>query len=236
MKLAPKTQQNQGDYSGLSTAELLAIIAEKEASLSDQDQQIQGHVKTIKSHAKTIGGQAKTIKSREAYISLLEEQLKWSKVQKFSASSEKLAHQIDLFDEVELEQAIADIDALLPDELLTEAAVAAKKTRKHDFSSSLTRVRVELTLTDAEKVGAVRTFFTKVKEELEYIPAQLNVLEYWQEKAVNKHPRRKRTGYSSVPTLKIKLTDGHCVTLYIPYLDFSRNFQSLFHHHVCPQC
>ena len=50
--------------------------------------------------------------------------------------------------------------------------------------SSLSRVRVELTLTDVEKTGAVRTFFTKVKEELEYIPAQLNVLEYWQEKAV----------------------------------------------------
>ena len=58
---------------------------------------------------------------------MLEEQLNLSKVQKLSASSEKFAYQTDLFDEVELEQAIADIDALLPDELLTEAAVAAKK-------------------------------------------------------------------------------------------------------------
>ncbi|TQE97793.1 MAG: IS66 family transposase, partial [Spiribacter salinus] len=32
-----------------------------------------------------------------------------------------------------------------------------------------------------------KTFFTKVKEELEYIPAQLSVLEYWQEKAVFEH-------------------------------------------------
>ena len=163
MKTAPKTQQNQGDYSGLSTTELLAVIAEKDASLQRQN---------------------KALRHRDQYIVLLEEKLNLSKVQKFSASSEKLAYQIDLFDEVELEQAIADIDALLPDELLTEAAVAAKKTRKRGFSPSLTRVRVELTLTDAEKTGAVRTFFTKVKEELEYIPAQLNVLEYWQEKAV----------------------------------------------------
>lgn len=29
-----------------------------------------------------------------------------------------------------------------------------------------------------------RTFFTKVKEELDYIPARMIVLEYWQEKAV----------------------------------------------------
>ena len=212
MKKAPKTQQKQGDYSGLSTAELLSLIAEKEARLSVQHEQIesqdqrlqvhaqeiQSHVTTIQNHANTIQSHEstiqsrestiqdheKTIKSCEAYIGLLEEQLNLSKIQKFCASSEKLAYQIDLFDEVELEQAIADIDALLPDELLTEAAVAAKKIRKRGFSASLTRVRVELTLTDAEKVGAVRTFFTKVKEELEYIPAKLNVLEYWQEKAV----------------------------------------------------
>ncbi len=29
-----------------------------------------------------------------------------------------------------------------------------------------------------------KTFFTKVKEELEFIPAQVKVLEYWREKAV----------------------------------------------------
>ena len=57
-----------------------------------------------------------------------------------------------MFNEEELEQAIAGIDALLPDELLTEAAVAAKKIRKRGFWPSLTRVRVELTLTDVEKL------------------------------------------------------------------------------------
>jgi len=203
--MAPKTQQKQGNYSGLSTTELLAVIAENEASLNAQDQQIQTqdqqlqaqgqqlqsheqqiqlHEQQIQTHAQQIHTHVKTIKHHEQYIGLLEEQLNLSKVQKFSASSEKFAYQTDLFDEVELEQAIADIDALLPDELLTEAAVAAKKTRKRGFSPSLTRVRVELTLTDVEKTGAARTFFTKVKEELEYIPAQLNILEYWQEKAV----------------------------------------------------
>jgi len=198
MKMAPKTQQKQGNYSGLSTTELLAVIAENEASLNAQDQQIQtqdqqlqaqgqqlqSHEQQIQLHEQQIKTHVKTIKHHEQYIGLLEEQLNLSKVQKFSASSEKFAYQTDLFDEVELEQAIAHIDALLPDELLTEAAVAAKKTRKRGFSPSLTRVRVELTLTDVEKTGAARTFFTKVKEELEYIPAQLNVLEYWQEKAV----------------------------------------------------
>ena len=52
----------------------------------------------------------------------------------------------------------------------------------------------------------------------------------------NKHPRRKRTGYSSVPTLKTIPTDDHCVALYIPCLGSSHNFQSWFHHHACPRC
>ena len=176
MKLTAKTQQNQSDYSGLKTTELLAIIAEKEqcivaqrASLKDQD--------------KVLQNQSKIIRSHEKYIGLLEEQLRLASIQKFAAKSEKLAYQMDLFDEAELEQAIADIEDQLPNDWV-EPAAPLKKKRTRGFSDSLKRVRVELTLTDAEKAGALRTFFTKVKEELEYIPAQLNVLEYWQEKAV----------------------------------------------------
>ena len=126
-------------------------------------------------------------KRRDQYILLLEEKLRLADIQKFCAKSEKLAYQIDLFDEVELEQTMADIEGQLPDELLTKSAPSDKKKRPRGFSNNLTRVRVELTLTDEEKAGATRTFFTKVKEELEYLPAQLNVLEYWQEKAVFSH-------------------------------------------------
>ena len=46
------------------------------------------------------------------------------------------------------------------------------------------REHIELLLSDEQKVGADSVFFSKVKEELQYIPAQLKVLEYWQEKAV----------------------------------------------------
>mgnify|MGYP000290709576 CR=1 FL=1 len=46
------------------------------------------------------------------------------------------------------------------------------------------RIRVDLTLSDADKAGASRTFFTKVKEELDIVPAKVQVIEYWQEKAV----------------------------------------------------
>gem|GEM_PF-5583493 len=38
--------------------------------------------------------------------------------------------------------------------------------------------RIELTLSEREKAGASKTFFTKVKEQLLLMPAQLKVLEY----------------------------------------------------------
>ena len=47
---------------------------------------------------------------------------------------------------------------------------------------SLLRERIELTLSDEQKAGASKVFFTKVKEELQFIPAQLKVLEIWQER------------------------------------------------------
>src|SRR5699024_3201245 len=59
-----------------------------------------------------------------------------------------------------------------------------RKRRQRGFSEWLPRERIELTLPDADKAGASKTFFAKIKEELHYIPAQLKVLEYWQEKAV----------------------------------------------------
>ncbi len=170
MVLASEIQQKQRNDTGLTAAELVAVLAEKEAELAHHNQIIQRHKNTIK--------------NRDHYIRLLEERLRLSKVQRFGANSEKLAFQIDLFDEAELEQAIVDIDNQLPDELLPQPTTTNKKKRQRGFSNRLPRVRVELALSDEEKAGATRTFFVKVKEELQYIPAQLNVLEYWQEKAV----------------------------------------------------
>ena len=73
----------------------------------------------------------------------------------------------------------------LPDDVEeADAPPRSRKRRQRGFSDTLLRERIELTLSEEEKAGASKTFFTKVKEELEYIPAQLKVLEYWQEKAV----------------------------------------------------
>jgi transposase len=128
------------------------------------------------------------LKAAHRRIELLEEMNRLLKTQKFSASSEKSKFQLNLFDETELEAQLDELFDTLPEAPdenaeLTQAR-KARQTRQRGFSANLVRERIEHTLTELEKAGADTTFFTKVKEELHYIPAQLKVLEHWQEKAV----------------------------------------------------
>ncbi len=139
---------------------LLDVIDNKNRIIEDKDRQLEHY---------------------EKLITLLEEQLHLSKLQRFASSSEKSRFQIDLFDEAELEQALSDLDKQIPEEYQPK-----KKSRKkrEGFSADLPRVRIEISLTDEEKAGAINTFFSKIKEELDIVPAHAQVLEYWQEKAV----------------------------------------------------
>lgn len=155
------------DLSGLSSAEMAGVITDLQQQLASKEHAIQ---------------------QRDTRIDLLEELLRLKTIQKFAASSEKQRDQITLFDEAETEaeiQALRDEvgdDGDEPDP--DEPARPSRKRRERGFSDTLLRRRIELTLSDDEKAGARKTFFAKVKEELEFIPAQLTVLEYWQEKAV----------------------------------------------------
>ena len=163
MNSKPAQHPATPDISGLDAAELLAMVAGYQQRLADQEARIH---------------------QRDTYIQLLEELLRLKKAQQFAASSEKHTHQIHLFDEAELE---AEIDALLdqlPDDVEPMEPARRQRRRQRGFSDTLVRERIELVLSEKEKAGASKTFFTKVKEELHYIPAQLKVLEYWQEKAV----------------------------------------------------
>ena len=85
------------------------------------------------------------------------------------------------FDEAELEVTLGDLADQLPEE---ETLTTRPKKRKRGFSDKLPRVQIHLSLSDEDKAGASKTFYTKVKEELDIVPAQARVLEYWQEKAV----------------------------------------------------
>ena len=191
MQTGQKTQQNQDDFSHLGKAQLLKLFADERTRnglIESQYQQIQSRYadqsERLKQVEEKVDDQQACLHQRDNRILLLEELLRLRKIQKFAASSEKLSFQVSLFDEAELESAIDDLmDQTVDDETETHPP-AKKKTRQRGFSASLERVRIELALSDAEKAGASRTFFSKVKEELEYIPAVMRVLEYWQEKAV----------------------------------------------------
>ena len=177
MKTAPQRPVEVGSaspYEGLSADAILAILAEKDAD-----------------HERQLQDRDRVIRERDTRIKLLEEQLRLATIRKFAASSEKLPFQVNLFDETELEAALRELDEQLDDgtdEPTPQEADAQQRRRsrkrERGFSAALRRERIELLLAEADKDGALRTFFTKIKEELSYIPPQLKVLEYWQEKAV----------------------------------------------------
>ncbi len=184
MQSVQKPQQNQDDFGNLSKAQLLKLLADERVKNVQIESRFAEHLKLVE---RRVDEQQKCLRQQENHIRILEELLRLRKLQKFAASSEKLPFQVSLFDEAELESALEDLleqEAEESAEAVGAQKPAEKKTRKRGFAASLERVRIELALSDAEKAGASRTFFSKVKEELEYIPAVMKVLEYWQEKAV----------------------------------------------------
>lgn len=172
MKTVFDHSPNDADYSQLTAAQLRQLLVQKEREWASDLTEIL---------TKVVEQKDATITLRDQRILLLEEMLRLARLQRFAAKSEKSSFQIDLFDEAELAVSIDELAAQLPDD---KPAKTRPKKRQRGFSDQLERRRIELLLTDAEKAGAVRTFFTKGKEELEFIPARLTVLEYWQEKAV----------------------------------------------------
>jgi len=155
--------------------ELLDVIAQKDTLIVERD-----HVIAERNHV--IAERDQVIAEQQKLLKLMEEQLRLSRQRRFGSSSEKQPHQGDFFDEAELDVALSDIEAQLP--AGAPSKPKAKRKPREGFSDKLPRVRVDLPLNDDEKAGATSTFFTKVKEELDIVPAQARVLEYWQEKAV----------------------------------------------------
>lgn len=174
MKKKPISPSSKPDLSRLNAAQLRALVEEMDA--------------LAQLSAQRIKEQAQALKYAEQRIILLEEVLRLRKIEKFAARSEKNPFQPGLFDEAELDAAIDEIVGQIPPEDNESEPLKElrrrREPRQRAFSPALPRKRIELCLSEEEKRGASKTFFTLVKEELEYIPAQLNVLEYWQEKAV----------------------------------------------------
>jgi len=183
MQSAIKKQQKQARYEGLDVPELLAALAEKDQFLKAKDRLLDAKDELLQVHEKHLDDKNHIIREQQKRIAIIEEYLRLAKVQRFGSSSEKLPFQGDIFDEAELDVTLSDLEEQLPDDDEVVRKTRPRK-RKRGFSDTLPRVRINLSLSDEEKRGASKTFFTKVKEELDIIPAQARVLEYWQEKAV----------------------------------------------------
>lgn len=173
MNKAPCTTRNPALSVPFRPADLLQIIKDQTRLLAQQK-------------ASLIERDA-LIAEQQKRLRLMEEELHLARLRKFASSSEKLPFQGQLFDEVELETSLEAVEQALAE---TEEAAAEKTPRKprrkkaDGFDENLPRIQVRLGLDEAAKAGAEKTFFTKVKEELDIIPAQARVIEYWQEKAV----------------------------------------------------
>lgn len=180
MILPDSSLKKQADKPVHSVSEQLALLLEKDQIIDNQ--------------ASIIECKSGVISEQKKRIQILEEALRLSKIKRFSPSSEQ-STQTSLFDEAEVEAAIDfdqsqdrldDVDEGTVEEEsdTTPPAETKKKTGRKPFSSDLPREQVFAYLSEQEKSGAIDTFFTKVREELDIIPAQVRVLEYMQEKAV----------------------------------------------------
>ena len=119
------------------------------------------------------------ISQQDSRIKILEEALRLARHKRFAPSSEQSDGQARLFDEAE--QEAIDVSCEFTPE---QPKKNKEKTGRKPFSKNIPRTPVFIDLTDEEKVGAIDVFYTKVREELDLIPAKVQILEYFQQKAV----------------------------------------------------
>lgn len=144
--------------------------------------------------SEVIEQKSQVIAEQKRRIELLEEYLRLERHKRFGASSEKSPDQGEFFNEAE----VAADEAPEP-EAAAEPGKAKRKPGRKPLSKSLPRVQVHIDLADEEKAGAVGTFYTVVKEELDIIPAQVRVLEYLQEKAVFANGGKRQIKAAKLP-------------------------------------
>ena len=159
MRSAPENQDTPRDYAVLSAAELCALLLEKDRLLDQGAERLAEASDLLEVHRKHLEDKDQLLREREKHIRLLEEYLRLAKVQRFGASSEKLAFQSDLFDEAELEATLGEYEQELAEDELVRPR---PKKRARGFSETLPRVQIRLALSEEEKAGASKTFFTKV--------------------------------------------------------------------------
>jgi len=133
---------------------------------------------TLFKQQQIIEQQSRIIAEQQKRLALLEEQIRWLRAKRFGPSSEQSHEQLSLFED----EPPPEPPAREPQS--PESPSKKRRGGRKGLSPDLPRQTIYLRLSDEEKAGAVETFFVKVKEELDIQPAKVQVLEYWQEKAV----------------------------------------------------
>lgn len=130
-----------------------------------------------------IDKKSDVIEAQKQRIAILEEYLRLERARRFGPKSEKAPNQIDLlFNEAEALDELFTVETALAS--LQETTDTPKKRGRKGLSKQLPRHQVRIALSEEEKAGAIDTFYTVVKEELDIVPAKARVIEYLQEKAV----------------------------------------------------
>ena len=169
MMLANNSKTKQQDKAAFPLLDSVALLLEKEQAIDELTRVVE-----LKSGV---------ISEQKKRILILEEALRLSKIKRFAPSSEQ-SQQYSLFDEAEVESSEADDSSEEEDSDAVTPTKKKKKPGRKPFSDKLPREQIFIHLTDEEKQGAIDTFYTKVKEELDIIPAKVRILEYMQEKAI----------------------------------------------------
>lgn len=166
MKLPPNINENETFSPANSMLQMQALLSEKDSVILEKND--------------IIEKKSDVIDSLTHRVAVLEEYLRLANTKRFGTSSEQTpSEQGDLFNEAEVISEQVDDES--PEPKKTNA-----KTGRKPFAKHLPRHQVFAYLSDAEKAGAINTFFVKVREELDIIPAKIQILEYMQEKAVFK--------------------------------------------------
>ena len=189
---------NRVDDTVTVTRNVGAMLPTRDAllqALHEQQQRIAQLQDDLESKVEIIEKKSDVIDTQKRRIAILEEYLRLARQKRFGASSEKNLLQLELFNEAEL---LADGQSDVSGETETEEAPekdSGKRTRRprKGLSPKLPRVQVYHSLSDEEKVDAIDTFFVTVKEELDIVPAKVQVIEHRQEKAVFLDNNGKRT-------------------------------------------
>ena len=183
-----------GEYANLrimlDSPTLAATNKDKTASLPDSVELPAAYIalqQQLEQQSELVDKKSQVIQNQQARIDVLEELLRSKQVERFAASSEVNPLQARLFNDVEAaldeDAASESIDDQQPSKA-DEKAQKKPRPKRKGLNPDIPRVQHRLLLSDEQRENALDTFFVTVKEELDITPAQVQVIEILQEKAV----------------------------------------------------